>query len=308
MKKISIVLPCFNEEENIDELYNRINKVLDYKKYLFEIIFIDNSSTDKTIDKIKKLIEVDKNVKLIINARNFGQIRSPYHGMMSSTGNACIMIASDLQDPPEMVIEFIKKWEEGYKLVLAVKPISQENKFINLFRKLYYIVLEIISEVPIIKNATGAGLYDREVIEILKQIQDPNPFIRGLICEIGFKIATVSFIQPERKKGVSKNNLFTLYDIAILGITKHSKLPLRMITILGFAFSFLSFMIGFFYIIYKILYWNNVQTGITPIIIGIFFIGGIQMFFIGILGEYIGSIYTQVRKMPIVIESERINW
>lgn len=307
-KLISIVTPCFNEEDNIVELCRRISLVMDKLSYNYEHICIDNHSSDTTVIKIKEIARNDKNLKLIVNARNFGHIRSPYYGLLQSSGDATILIASDLQDPPEIIPEFIKKWELGFKTVLAVKPESGEPSLMFKIRKTYYRLISKISEVPLIQNATGAGLFDKVVINILKDIQDPYPYFRGLLCEIGFPIATVAFKQPRRIRGVTKNNFYTLYDIAMLGITNHSKIPLRLMAMGGFALSFLSLIVALIFLFAKLLYWDSFKLGTAPIILGIFFFGAIQAFFIGILGEYIGSIHTQVRKMPLVTELERVNF
>jgi glycosyltransferase involved in cell wall biosynthesis len=307
-KLISIVTPCYNEEENIEELCQRIAVVMAEQLYDYEHICIDNCSTDGTVRKIKEIAKRDKRLKLIVNARNFGHIRSPYHGILQSSGDACVLIASDLQDPPEIIAEFIKKWEEGYKTVLAVKPESEESTIMFGLRKAYYRLIGRISEVPLVQNATGAGLFDRVVIDILRNIQDSYPYFRGLLCEIGFPIAQVPFKQPRRKRGVTKNNFYTLYDIAMLGITNHSKIPLRLMAMCGFLLSFLSLLVALFFFVAKLVYWDSFQLGTAPTIIGIFFFGAIQAFFIGVLGEYIGSIHTQVRNMPLVVEMERVNF
>lgn len=307
-KMISIVTPCFNEEENVNELYQRIHKVMIGLPYTYEHIFIDNASTDLTVKKIKELASTDIRVKLIVNARNFGHIRSPYHGILQSNGDACILIASDLQDPPEMIPKFLDSWEAGFKIVLAVKPDSEESSLMFFFRKIYYRLISKISEVPLVQNATGAGLFDRDVINILKKIQDAYPYFRGLLCEIGFPIATIPFKQPRRVRGITKNNFYTLYDIAMLGITNHSKLPLRLMAMGGFLLSFFSLLIALGFFIAKLIFWNAFQLGTAPLLISIFFFGAIQTFFIGVIGEYIGSIHTQVRNMPLVIELERVNF
>jgi len=307
-KIISIVTPCFNEEDNIEELYRRISAVMADQPYDYEHICIDNCSADGTVRKIKALAATDKRLKLIVNARNFGHIRSPYHGILQSSGDACVLIASDLQDPPEMISEFIRKWEQGYKTVLAVKPESEESSLMFGVRKLYYRLITRISDVPLVQNATGAGLFDRVVIDILRNLQDPYPYFRGMLCEIGFPIAIVPFRQPRRQHGMTKNNFYTLYDIAMLGITNHSKMPLRIMAMSGFLLAFLSLLVALSFFVAKLLYWDSFQLGTAPILIGIFFFGAIQTFFIGVLGEYIGSIHTQVRKMPLVVEGERINF
>jgi glycosyltransferase involved in cell wall biosynthesis len=306
-KLISIVTPCYNED-NIEELYQRVAAVMAAQPYDYEHICIDNCSTDGTVQKIKEIAARDKRLKLIVNARNFGHIRSPYYGILQSHGDACVLIASDLQDPPEMIAEFIKKWEQGYKTVLSVKSKSEESSIMFGLRKIYYRLITRISEVPLVQNATGAGLFDRAVIDILRSIQDPYPYFRGLLCEIGFPIATVPFKQPRRQRGITKNNFYTLYDIAMLGITNHSKIPLRLMAMSGFLLAFLSLLVALFFLVAKLVFWNSFQLGIAPIIIGIFFFGAIQAFFIGVLGEYIGSIHTQVRNMPLVVELERVNF
>lgn len=307
-KLISIVTPCYNEEDNIEELYQRVAAVMSAQPYDYEHICIDNCSTDGTVRKIKEIAARDKRLKLIVNARNFGHIRSPYYGILQSNGDACVLIASDLQDPPEMIAEFIKKWEQGYKTVLAVKPESEESSIMFGLRKIYYRLITRISEVPLVQNATGAGLFDRAVVDILRGIQDPYPYFRGLLCEIGFPIATVPFKQPRRQRGITSNNFYTLYDIAMLGITNHSKIPLRLMAMSGFLLAFLSLMVALFFLVAKLVFWNSFQLGTAPILIGIFFFGAIQAFFIGVLGEYIGSIHTQVRNMPLVVELERVNF
>jgi len=307
-KLISIVTPCYNEEDNIEELYQRVAAVMAAQPYDYEHICIDNCSTDGTVKKIKEIASRDSRLKLIVNARNFGHIRSPYYGLLQSNGDACVLIASDLQDPPEMIAEFINKWEQGYKIVLAVKPESDESSLMFFVRKAYYRLVTRISEVPLVQNATGAGLFDRVVIDILRNINDPYPYFRGLLCEIGFPIAVVPFKQPRRQRGITKNNFYTLYDIAMLGITNHSKIPLRLMAMSGFLLAFVSLLVAIFFLLAKLIFWNSFQLGTAPILIGIFFFGAIQAFFIGVLGEYIGSIHTQVRNMPLVIERERMNF
>lgn len=307
-KLISIVTPCYNEEENIDELCQRIVAVMSALPYDYEHICIDNASTDSTVEKIKYIAARDKRVKLIINARNFGHIRSPYHGILQSSGDACILIASDLQDPPEMISKFVQRWEEGFKTVLATKPESEESRLMYAVRSTYYRIIDRISEVQLVQNATGAGLFDKAVVDILRKINDPYPYFRGLVCEIGFPIACVPFKQPKRKRGITKNNFYTLYDIAMLGITNHSKVPLRVMTIGGFILAMLSMAAAMFFLIAKLLFWNSFSMGIAPILIGMFFFGAIQMLFIGLLGEYIGAIYTRVRGLPLVVELERVNF
>ena len=307
-KLISIVTPCYNEEENIDELCQRIAAVMATLPYNYEHICIDNASTDSTVNKIKNIAASDKRVKLIVNARNFGHIRSPYYGILQSNGDASVLIASDLQDPPEMITELIEKWEQGYKTVLAVKPESEESPIMFGVRRIYYRLITKISDVPLVQNTTGAGLFDRAIVDILRGIHDPYPYFRGMLCEIGFSIATVTFKQPKRKRGITKNNFFTLYDIAMLGIINHSKIPLRLMAMSGFLLAFLSLMAALIFFVAKLVYWDSFELGTAPILIGVFFFGAIQTFFIGVLGEYIGAIHTQTRNMPLVVELERINF
>ena len=307
-KLISIVTPCYNEEANIDELYQRIVEVMSRLDYDYEHIFIDNCSTDNSHAKLRALSAQDKRVKLIFNARNFGHIRSPYHALLQARGDAAVLIASDLQDPPEMIEEFVKKWEEGFKTVMAVKPESEESRLMFLMRRAYYRFVTRISEVPLVQNATGAGLFDRVVLDILKKIDDPYPYFRGLLCEIGFPIATVPFKQPRRQRGITKNNFYTLYDIAMLGITNHSKVPLRLMVMGGALLAGLSLLAAFGFLIAKLVFWNSFQIGIAPLLISLFFFSSVQILFLGMLGEYLGSVHTQMRNMPLVVEAERVNF
>ena len=310
MRLISIVSGCFNEEENVIQLHERVSRVFDEKlhDYTYEHIFIDNASTDATVRLLKEIAKKDKRVKIIVNNRNFGHIRSGYHGMLQATGEAVIAMASDLQDPPEMIPQFIKKWEEGFKITLAKKIESEESALFFLVRKAYYSIVSRMSETELERNVTGFGLYDRKVMEDIRQIDDPYPYFRGLICDLGYDRAIIPFKQPVRKRGLSKNNFYTLWDMAMLGITNHSKVPLRLATFFGLAVSFISFSVAVAYFIYKLFYWDSFQVGAAPMIIGIFFIGAVQLFFIGVLGEYIGSIHTQILKRPLVIEKERVNF
>lgn len=307
-KFISIVTPCYNEQENVMELHQRIEAVMLKFPYDYEHIYIDNCSTDGTIVTLREIAAKDRRVKLILNSRNFGHIRSPYYGLLQAKGDACIVIASDLQDPPEMIETFLTKWEEGSNTVLAVKPQSHEPFHKFLVRRTYYKVVSKISDVPLINNATGSGLFDRKVIEVLRTIDDPYPYFRGLICEIGYPIATIPFQQPRRERGVSKNNFYTLWDMAMLGITKHSKVPLRIMTIGGLSLSIVSFITALIVLVSKVIFWNSFQLGEAPLLIAIFFFGAVQTFFLGLLGEYIGTILTQVRHLPLVIEAERVNF
>ena len=308
MTFISIVTPCYNEEDNVEELCERIAKVMAGLNYEYEHILIDNASTDNTVNILRKLAEKNKHIKVIVNTRNFGQIRSPYHALLAASGEAVIALVSDLQDPPEKIPEFIRKWEEGYKIVIGVKTSSKESGLFYLLRSLYYRILRSLSEVPLIDNFTGFGLYDRKVIEILREFHDPYPYFRGLIADIGFDIARIEFNQPRRMHGLSKNNFYTLYDLAMLGVVSYTKVPLRLTAMFGFFTGLVSFLVGLVYLIYKLADWQNFSLGLAPVIIGLFFLGSVQLLFLGIVGEYIGEIYTLSVRRPLVIEKERINF
>ena len=308
MKKISIVTPTFNEEENIKRLCSEIKVEVESLNYDYEHIIIDNSSSDKTIDILREIAAKDKNVKIIINSRNYGHIKSPFYGVMQATGDACILMVSDFQEPIYLISKYIKKWENGAKIVLGQKNISEENNFIFSLRKLFYILLNKISETELSINTTGTGLFDKEIIDRLKKINDPYPYFRGLISEVGFDIETIKFDQPLRKLGKTKNNFFTLYDLAMLGVVKHSRMPLRIMTLLGFISSFGCLFVAIIYLILKLIFWNSFELGSAPTIIGIFTISSIQIMLLGLLGEYIGVILMHQRNMPLVIEKERINF
>lgn len=306
---ISVVSGCYNEEENVRECYEQVKKVFqEIGRYRYEHIFIDNASKDGTVAILREIAAQDKNVKVIINARNFGHIRSPHHAMVHARGDAVISVVSDLQDPPELIKEFIKKWEEGFLVVIAVKADSDESPLFFAIRKLYYEMVSRLAEIELNKNTTGFGLYDRRFVDILAEIDDPYPYFRGLVSEIGFPVAKIPYHQPVRKRGVTSNNFYRLYDMAMLGVTNHSKVPLRLATMLGFVVSFLSLCVALGYLVFKLLYWDSFSLGLAPLEIGLFFFGSVQLFFIGILGEYIGAIYTQVQKRPHVVELERINF
>jgi len=308
MKLITVLTPCFNEEENVEPLYRAVKDVFArLPHYRYEHLFIDNASTDRTVAVLRSLAQKDSNVKVIVNARNFGPVRSSFHGLLQARGDAVIGLVADFQDPPELIPELIAKWEEGFKAVMTVKEASKENRLMYAIRERYYNMLARISNVRIVQNATGSGLYDRAVVEAMRQIDDPNPFFRGLIAEIGYEVAQVKYEQPRRLRGVSTNNFYSLYDMAFLGIVSHSKVPLRLATMLGFAMAALSLIVASAYLIAKLLFWNRFDLGIAPVLIGFFFISSVQLFFVGIVGEYIGSIFTQVKRLPLVFERERIN-
>jgi glycosyltransferase involved in cell wall biosynthesis len=309
MKLISIAAGCYNEAENLDEFTSRVRAVFDkMAQYELELILIDNASTDGSEQILRRLAAEDPRIKVILNARNFGHIRSPYYALLQSRGDAALQMASDLQDPPELIPEFLAKWEEGYKAVVAVKNQSEESPFLFLLRRGYYELIHRLAEFDTIQQFTGFGLYDRAIIEYLRKLDDPYPYLRGLISEIGLPTAQIPFIQPTRKRGLTKANFYVLYDMAMLGITNHSKVPLRLATMMGFALSFFSLLIGLGYFVYKLVYWDRFSVGVAPVAIGLFLFASVQLIFIGILGEYIGAIHTQVLKRPLVVERERINF
>ena len=308
-KLISITSPCFNEEENIGELYRRVAMVMEtLPEYDFEYVLIDNASTDHTVGILREIASKDPRVKVIINTRNFGHIRSPYWGIINTKGAATIYLASDLQDPPELIAEFIEQWQKGYKIVLAVKPVTSANPVMHYLRRSYYRLLDKISEVSITKDATGFGLYDQVVLDHIRAINDPYPFLRGLICELGYQIKMIAFNQPRRLKGISKNNFYSLFDIALLGIVSHSMVPIRVASMLGFLIALLSILSAFILFVAKLFFWESFPVGYAPVGIGILLIFGVLLFFIGMVGEYVGVIHNHIQRHPIVVEQERINF
>ena len=308
MTKISIVTPTFNEEKNIEKLCSDIRAEMKKNDINYEHIVIDNASTDRTTSILKKICLEDKNLKLIINSKNFGHIKSPFYGILQSTGDACILMASDFQDPIDLIPKYIEKWKNGSKIVLAKKITSQENNLMFSIRKKFYKFLNKISETKLTENTTGSGIFDKSIIDKLRNINDPYPYLRGLLNEIGEKIDIIEFDQPKRLFGKTKNNFFTLYDIGMLGIIKHSRSPIRLVTLIGFVFSFLSFLTALVYLVYKLIFWNSFELGIAPLIIGIFSLASIQIVLLGVIGEYIGILLIHQRNLPLVIEKERINF
>jgi polyisoprenyl-phosphate glycosyltransferase len=310
MKTISIVTPCFNEEGNVREVYERVRTLmLGLGRYRYEHIFIDNASRDTTFAVLSEIAAADPNVKVIRNARNFGHVRSPMHALLQTRGDAVIVLMSDLQDPPEVLAQLLEQWEKGVPIVIAVKHQSHESAPMFLVRKLFYrLVHHISDDIETYENFTGFGLYDRQVIDLVRQFGDPYPYFRGMIAEIGLPHTEVQYEHQRRKSGKSKNNFYTLYDLAMLGITKLSKVPLRLVTFSGFAGSLLSMLGGIAYFAYKLLFWHQFTLGIAPIAIGMFFLGSLQLLFMGIIGEYIGNIHTQVHNRPLVVERERLNF
>ncbi|MCK9391029.1 MAG: glycosyltransferase family 2 protein [Syntrophales bacterium] len=309
MKKISIASYCYNEEVNLREFYRRCRAVLDkLSHYDYEIIMADNCSTDGSREILRELAAQDKKFKVILNSNNFGHIRSPVNGFLQASGDAVVGICSDLQEPPEMIPDFIREWEAGAKVVCAVKPHSKENFLIFAVRRFYYWLLAKFSEMPQIHNFTGFGLYDRQFMEAIRKFHDPYPYFRGLVSEIGFKRVEIPFVQEKRKHGKTKNNFFILYDMAMTGFVNHTKMPLRLAAFTGFCLAGISLVIAIGYLIYKLIFWQTFTLGLAPLVIGLFFFSAVQLIFIGIIGEYIGAIYTQVKNKPLVIEEERINF
>src|SRR5580693_4261157 len=308
-KAITIITPCYNEEGNVRELYERVRlAIVTAGDYRYEHIFIDNSSRDHTMAELKAIAARDRNVKVILNTRNFGHVRSPMHALYQASGDAVIGIVADLQDPPELIVDLVRKWEEGYPVVICVKAASDENALMFWIRKKYYGLVNRLSGVETYENYTGFGLYDRKVVEVMKKFDDPYPYFRGMVAEAGFRHFEIPYHQPARKHGITKNNFYTLYDIAMLAITNLSKVPLRLVTFSGFVGALLCVFVSFIYLVYKLVYWSRFSAGLAPLVIGVFFLMSLQMVFIGIIGEYVGAIHTLVQRRPFVIEQERINF
>lgn len=309
MKKISLFTPCFNEEGNIEALYEAVRKVMDgMPQYEFEYVLIDNASTDNTVGLLREICKNDPRVKVIINQKNFGPGRSGCYGFLQTTGDASICFGADLQDPPEMIPEFIEKWEQGAKVVWGRKIGDEEKGLIKLCRKGYYFIIQLFSDEQQYKNISGFGLYDKEVVDLIAEVDDPIPNFRHLIADFGYSVEFVDYVKPNRKKGKSSYNFWRYYNTAMDSLTSTSTLPLRIVTLIGFILSVLSFLIGFVYLILKLIFWFSFSAGLAPILIGVFFLGSVQIFFIGIIGEYIGSVLTRVKKRPMVVERERINF
>lgn len=307
--RISVMTPCFNEAGNVEALHERVRAAFaKLDDYTYEHVFIDNASTDQTVSILREIAARDRRVKIIVNTRNFGHIRSPYHALLQCRGDAVIGMAADLQDPPELIPAFLEKWREGYKVVLGVKNASEESAVMFAIRRLGYGVIDRLSEVKQVRNSTGFGLYDKAFVSVLRRLPDPYPYFRGIVAELGFRYATVPYAQPKRTRGLTKNNAYMLYDLGVQGIVNHSKIPLRVATILGFVSSVVSMAAAFVYFVMKMLFWYDLPIGVAPVIIGLFCVASVQLFFLGVLGEYVGSIYTQVRNRPLVVEEERINF
>jgi len=312
MKKISILIPCYNEEENVVPLSKEIIRTFesDLSLYDYEIVFIDNYSTDNTRVLIRELCKINLKIKAIFNVKNFGQNNSPYYGMCQTTGDCVILLCADFQDPIELIPTLVKEWENGNKIVSCIKNKSKENKFVRFLRTCYYKAIKKMSDVEQIEHFTGFGLYDRSFIEVMKTLQDPIPFLRGVVAEMGFKRKEINYEQQKRKAGKTKNNWYSLYDLAMLSFTSYTKVGLRIASISGFIIGAITLIVALVYFILKLIYWDNFPIGMAPLIIGVFFFGSLQLFFIGFIGEYIMAINTRLRLMnrPLVIEEERINF
>lgn len=310
MKKVSVMIPCYNEEENVVPIYEEVSKEFEkYKdKYELELIFIDNDSKDNTRPLLRGICEKDKRVKAIFNAKNFGQFNSPYYGMLQATGECVITMVCDFQDPVELIGKYLEAWEEGYKIVIGIKTSSKESKLVYFIRSMYYKMIKKFSDVEQIEHFTGSGLYDKSFLEVLRDLKDPSPFLRGIVAELGYKRKEIPYEQPLRRAGKTKNNFYSLYDAAMLSFTSYTKIGLRLCTFIGMSLGLLSAVIGLIYLILKLVYWDSFPLGTAPILIGMFMLGSIQLIFIGFLGEYILSINQRVMNRPLVIEEERINF
>lgn len=310
MKKVSVLIPCYNEEENVVPMSEAITELFEneLKQYDWELLFIDNDSKDNTRPLLRKICEGNPHIKAIFNAKNFGQFNSPYYGMLQTTGDCTISMVCDFQDPIELIPQYLKEWENGYKIVIGIKTSSRESRVMYWLRGVYYKMIKKFSDVEQIEHFTGSGLYDREFIEVLRELDDPTPFLRGIVAELGYKRKEIPYEQPKRRAGKTHNNWYSLYDAAMLSFTSYTKAGLRLCTFFGIGCGMISFVIGLVYLIMKLIYWNRMSAGMAPVLIGVFFIGAVQLFFIGFIGEYIMSINQRVMKRPLVIEEERIGF
>ena len=310
MKKISVLIPCYNEAENVGPISRAVTEILEKElpQYDYELVFIDNDSTDGTRDIIRGLCADNPRIKAILNARNFGQFNSPYYGMLQVTGDCVIEMVADFQDPVEMIPKYIHEWEKGYKIVIGIKTSSKENRLMYWLRSCYYKTIKKLSDVEQIEHFTGSGLYDREFIEVLRNLDDPTPFLRGIVAELGYRRKEIPYEQPRRRAGKTHNNFYRLYDAAMLSVTSYTKAGLRLATIFGSICAVVSMLIAMVYLVMKLIRWDRFPAGMAPMLIGMLFLGSVQLFFIGFLGEYIMSINQRVMKRPLVIEEERINF
>lgn len=310
MKKISILIPCYNEEENVGPMSEAIVDLFttELNNYDYELIFIDNDSKDRTRELLREICAKNSHIKAIFNAKNFGQFNSPYHGILQTTGDCTISMVCDFQDPIELIPQYIKEWENGYKIVIGIKTSSKENPLMYRLRSIYYKMIKKFSDVEQIEHFTGSGLYDKEFVNVLRDLKDPTPFLRGIVAELGYKRKEIPYEQPQRRAGVTSNNFMRLYDAAMLSITSYTKIGLRMCTFFGMFVGACSVLIGLLYLVLKLMWWDSFPAGMAPVLIGMFFLGAIQLFFIGFIGEYILSINQRVMNRPLVIEEERINF
>ncbi len=310
MKKVSVLIPCYNEEDNVVPMSEAIVELFTQKlqQYDYELLFIDNDSTDNTRKLLREICAKNSKIKAIFNAKNFGQFNSPYHGILQTTGDCCISMVCDFQDPIDLIPQYLEAWEEGYKIAIGIKTSSKENPIMYRLRSMYYKFIKKFSDVEQIEHFTGSGLYDRDFIEVLRDLKDPTPFLRGIVAELGYKRKEIPYEQPKRRAGKTHNNFYRLYDAAMLSITSYTKVGLRICTFFGVICGMLSALIGFIYLILKLVCWNNFAAGMAPVLIGMFFLGAIQLFFIGFIGEYVLSINQRVMNRPLVVEEERINF
>ena len=310
MKKISVLIPCYNEEENVVPMSEAIVNLFmtELDNYDYELIFIDNDSKDRTRELLRGICEKNRHIKAIFNAKNFGQFNSPYYGILQTTGDCTISMVCDFQDPIELIPQYIKEWENGYKIVIGVKTSSKENPIMYRLRSIYYKMIKKFSDVEQIEHFTGSGLYDKDFVNVLRDLKDPTPFLRGIVAELGYKRKEIPYEQPQRRAGKTSNNFMRLYDAAMLSITSYTKIGLRLCTFFGMFVGAVSILIGLVYLVMKLIWWNNFPAGMAPVLIGMFFLGAIQLFFIGFIGEYILSINQRVMNRPLVIEEERINF
>ena len=309
MKKISVLIPTYNEIENVEAITSAVEDEL--KKlsvYDYEIVVIDNNSNDGTRDKLREICGKNKKIKAILNAKNFGQNNSPYYGITQTTGDCTISMCADFQDPVEMIPKLVAEWEKGYKMVCAIKTTSKENKIMRFIRTCYYKLLKKFSDVEQIEHFTGFGLYDRSFIDVMRELNDPIPFLRGVVAELGFRRKDISYEQQKRRAGKTKNNFFSLYDIAMLSFTSYTKIGLRLATFVGIFVAMASFIIALVYLVLKLRHWYTFNAGIAPVLIGMFFLGAVQLVFLGLIGEYILSMNKRLMNRPLVIEEERINF
>ncbi|MCC8127662.1 MAG: glycosyltransferase family 2 protein [Clostridiales bacterium] len=310
MKKISVLIPCYNEEENVAPISEAVVGILtqELPQYDYELVFIDNNSTDQTRPILRKLCADNPRIKAIFNAKNFGQFNSPYYGMLQVTGDCVIEMVADFQDPVDMIPKYVKAWEEGYRIVIGIKTSSQENRLMYALRSFYYKLIKKFSDVEQIEHFTGSGLYDRSFIEVLRDLDDPTPFLRGIVAELGFRRKEIPYEQPKRRAGKTHNNFYRLYDAAMLSVTSYTKAGLRLATFAGALSCIGSFVVAVIYLVMKLIWWNRFPAGMAPMLIGMLFLGSVQIFFIGMVGEYVLSINQRVMKRPLVIEEERLNF